>query len=381
MQASIPMDLPQELINLIIDFVAAGESTWDFTVSPESLEACSLTCRAWRDRSQYHIHREKMILFSFDYRNLPKVLLHPPRILQMIRHIVLEFAGTTHNYPSQEEWNLISKFTNLRALSLHGSEIPSGVNQDNLKPLEAPFNNVTNLQLLLCTFQNSSDFLSFVAAFPRVQILSLSDVRLIDTVNLRVIPSNAPQPTLRELSIFEPVFYGVPFFELCGCWLSALPVEVLRTVKLEVLIDRKAPCVSLQPIFQALGPHLHHLAIDSEVRIRVNELPALKYCTSLRTLQINQQSYAWSLSLVILKSIHASTISDVTIRFMAKSYFATDGRLFSSIDETLSQTRFRDTQTVNLVLYGDDTLTPRSIQKLKGKFPTLASKLLFKFEF
>lgn len=271
MQASIPMDLPQELINLIIDFVAAGESTWDFTVSPESLEACSLTCRAWRDRSQYHIHREKMILFSFDYRNLPKVLLHPPRILQMIRHIVLEFAGTTHNYPSQEEWNLISKFTNLRALSLHGSEIPSGVNQDNLKPLEAPFNNVTNLQLLLCTFQNSSDFLSFVAAFPRVQILSLSDVRLIDTVNLRVIPSNAPQPTLRELSIFEPVFYGVPFFELCGCWLSALPVEVLRTVKLEVLIDRKAPCVSLQPIFQALGPHLHHLAIDSEVRIRVNE--------------------------------------------------------------------------------------------------------------
>ncbi|KAJ3481966.1 hypothetical protein NLI96_g7298 [Meripilus lineatus] len=283
---------------------------------------------------------------------------------------------------------------------MNGSRIPSDVNQANLKPLQAPFHNVVELRLIHCTFQTSSCFLLFIAAFPNIQTLHLSGVRLIDTDDLHVIPSNAPRPTLRKLVFFESsIGDEIPFFELFGNWLCTLSVDVLQTIKLVVYIHHEAPGICLQPILKALGAYLHHLTIDSRYSISAEEcvcfdpirtfesdldsfkiVPALSYCTSLKTLLINQRSHDWSFFLGIMKSIHASTVSHVTIRFSAISYLVTDYRLFSSIDETLSQTRFRDIQTVKLVLYGNDTLTPRDIQSLHEKLPSLAIKGLIKFE-
>lgn len=58
--------IPTEVCELIIDFVAvrwddisttySGDRTWDYDVHA-TLGACSLTCRAWRPRSQLHLMR------------------------------------------------------------------------------------------------------------------------------------------------------------------------------------------------------------------------------------------------------------------------------------------------------------------------------------
>lgn len=259
------MNLPQELVDLVIDFVAAGPFK-----TRKILEACSLTCRAWRDRSQYHMQRQKAIRFFRGHNNLRVVNL-PPRILRMIRDLTLEFARS-NKYPSHEEWSLISKLTNLRSLVLLGSRIPSGVNQANLKPLEALFQRVTKLRLVECTFRNSSSFLSFIATFPNIQSLCINDVRLIGTNGLHDIPSNAPRPMLRELKVYEPTTEdkAARFLELCGSWLSMLSIDVLRTVELHVQINYMDPGVSLQPVLKALGPYLHRLTIDCQTPISDN---------------------------------------------------------------------------------------------------------------
>ncbi|KAJ3481969.1 hypothetical protein NLI96_g7296 [Meripilus lineatus] len=301
----------------------------------------------------------------------------------MIRDLTLEFARS-NKYPSHEEWSLISKLTNLRSLVLLGSRIPSGVNQANLKPLEALFQRVTKLRLVECTFRNSSSFLSFIATFPNIQSLCINDVRLIGTNGLHDIPSNAPRPMLRELKVYEPTTEdkAARFLELCGSWLSMLSIDVLRTVELHVQINYMDPGVSLQPVLKALGPYLHRLTIDCQTPIsdNVEELPAFVYCTSLRTLQLDQRTHNLSLFLAILKSIPASTISHMTVLFTPITYFLTNNLLFSNIDKTLSQMRFRDIQTLKFVLYGYDTLTPRDIQSLYEKLPSSATKGLIQFE-
>lgn len=170
---------PQELIDTIIDFLHDDKP---------SLYACSLVCRDWLETSRIHKFSS---LTVHNQNHLDEWLVATP----YLRKILL--AGYSHSIPFDP-----SKCIYLPKLRFASANM---LEQSSVFPVQ----NLEELRLSRCKFENAQHFLDFICSFPRLNSLDISQVRWDkeSVENLAGWSRKMPLPPLKgRLSITESPF-------------------------------------------------------------------------------------------------------------------------------------------------------------------------------
>ncbi|KAK0209266.1 hypothetical protein DFS33DRAFT_521482 [Desarmillaria ectypa] len=162
--------IPQEIIDAIIDEVQ--------DISPSlyrhsNLSCCSLVSRSFLPRCRKHLF-SSIILTSEGHHSWNKfhdrVFIASPEIMPMIFSIALSSGD------AEEEilYTLLAAMCNLRHVKLSFGFQPQGSRV--LNSLRSHKGSITSLRFTDVTFQNSSMFYDFLAAFPELRLLTIKDM-------------------------------------------------------------------------------------------------------------------------------------------------------------------------------------------------------------
>lgn len=162
--------LPPEIFDEAIDHL------WD---DPKSLEACSLTCRAWVPSSRLHLFRTVRVRNTEDCTSLSLLLESSPVIARCVRKLTIcaEYAGFDADGRGMEDdaWvneasGLLKKLTRVNSLALSRVAWSSLHSETKLAFAEL-FKTVKYLFLFEVRFDASGDVLDFLSAFPELNEL------------------------------------------------------------------------------------------------------------------------------------------------------------------------------------------------------------------
>ncbi|KAH8091811.1 hypothetical protein BXZ70DRAFT_470314 [Cristinia sonorae] len=164
-ERSNPLHIPQELVELIIDTLS---------YDAPSLNACSLTCKAWLHRSQYRLHRH--LRFS-DVKHLvsdPHRYLEPATARYVYSLDLAALPTTTspcHCGERVQAWDVIARLTQVRRLTIRNLEDAATITP--FVPMVFP--QVTELILGKAEFDSFAQFKSFFTSFTHLSRFQLDE--------------------------------------------------------------------------------------------------------------------------------------------------------------------------------------------------------------
>lgn len=190
---SLP-ELPQEMIDLIIDWVAAD---WEahrklFPAYRETstILACSLVARSWVPRCQKHIHRRAAIDFDDGSSWCALEMYGNSRLLQLVRHLAIrrlriirpndDLIGPRPGSDDStnlanlmlEKWRILSGCTNITELTLTECD-GQYFDSHRLTEIASLHRSVTTLNLFWCSFPTVDDHLRFILSFENLSVLRI----------------------------------------------------------------------------------------------------------------------------------------------------------------------------------------------------------------
>ncbi|PBK71513.1 hypothetical protein ARMSODRAFT_1002632 [Armillaria solidipes] len=116
------VELPQEIIEDIIDIVSQHETSLLLSVNPiRSMKSCALVARAFRLRSQYHLFHHVSLLNIRHYTRFLIICETSPHIPSLVRSLHLAQSDRSSTATEREVWGLrsiLSGMVNLRSLRL-----------------------------------------------------------------------------------------------------------------------------------------------------------------------------------------------------------------------------------------------------------------------
>ncbi|KAL4246431.1 hypothetical protein ABKN59_009645 [Abortiporus biennis] len=274
--------LPQEVNNYIIDHLWRHRHT---------LRACSLVCRAWKGRSQSHIHRSVTFMCArFDIK--PELYSSPDvaRHVRIVKAIMLplppandprlsfsedslEFFDRRQRH-ARDLWNILSRLTNLQTLELLPFKWMSW-SVESMDICAKVFNHVTSLTID-GLFEDVEGFLSFLSLFPHLAKLELAGVkwtgRTLPTEQLspriQLELDSIPGANLRSLTFSGHALYNFSVLhDLTTKWFNELPKVGVKDMALKWIPWQSID--GLQVVLEALGPAVGHL----EFRARYDDSP------------------------------------------------------------------------------------------------------------
>lgn len=211
----------------------------------ETLKSCALTHSAWRFAAQRHLHRTQ------DYEWEQPELLDPthyanPSIAALVHSVSL----CRPRAPSAEAlaWRTLARFTNVIELALADMYWEHCAKED-VERVRAVFGRVTHLTLTRCVWRRTKDCMQFVAAFPQLVALELSDCALCghDDGDEGVVCSanydaDAPGKELREVSVLSTGHFvgerGGDLLRLVEAWVARVSAVRAKRLSEDGMVNR-----------------------------------------------------------------------------------------------------------------------------------------------
>ncbi|KAK0189905.1 hypothetical protein F5146DRAFT_644762 [Armillaria mellea] len=167
------VELPQEIIEDIIDIVSQHETSLLLSVNPiRSMKSCALVARAFRFRSQYHLFHHVSLLNTRHYTRFLNICETSPHIPSLVRSLHLAQSDRSSTATEREVWGLcsiLSGMVNLRSLRLFDygvlynfpySSLPSSLISFEMRDVE---------------FCHIDDLCALLNYHPRLRILNLCE--------------------------------------------------------------------------------------------------------------------------------------------------------------------------------------------------------------
>ncbi|TCD63536.1 hypothetical protein EIP91_005306 [Steccherinum ochraceum] len=358
---TVSVSLPPELVDQTIDHL------WD---DDKTLQACSLTCRAWVPSSRLHLFRTIRVRNADDCRSLNVLIDTSPIIARCIRKLTVsaDYRGVGADDRGLED----DAWVNATVLFLHKLKrvhtlALSRVRWNSLTPetrhaFTSVFQTVSTLLLFEVRFYASADVLCFLSTFPELCELYFHGVSWAHE-------SHNPLPSQRYLEDGQPKPSGAEQMQLSYLfldprssptlvteWLLNHPVEQrLRTIQLcwREMEDVKA----LGDLLQASGSALERLQIEfpeglsEQVLIR-NQL-SISNNTNLRSLHfggldvsaassrafVSDQLFPWLA--VMLGQVRSSLLHEVVFELELPDVPDLQAFDWVQMDEVLAKEAFR----------------------------------------
>ncbi|KAI0930250.1 hypothetical protein AcW1_008986 [Taiwanofungus camphoratus] len=296
--------LPLELSDHVIDCLHGDH---------QALSTCSLVCRGWLPRAQYHLF-ERVSLSPYNWQAFEKLMISSPHIGVLVRNLDISHKFTYHGgAPAQEVegmTRMVEVFPMITArlhavtrLDLCVVDIPKWI--DVLTGLRT----VKELRLVRCIVPTLTELAKLICAFPHLKKLKIGDLFVVEAFgeedneeeNVDISPI-----ALKVPSMLRPTIEALRF-PSCFLWHDAPSMGLMKWLlseslhthidTLEVTVSRHRDAALLRDFSQELGPGLKHLYFSlrpDNWREDLSETPmTLAHCTGLRTLGF------WSLNLHI----------------------------------------------------------------------------------
>ena len=239
--------LPQEVIDSVIDCLADDI---------DSLKRCALVHRTWLPRARYHLHRE--VTIDCSHKKVPSANYYSTGAAKYIRSLKLIAPPQPPVHGARDSkaravWKIVPRFTELHTLTiLFSNWTGTGKTYEWLRPVAR---HVTRLNLIFASFSRVTDFFEFVAMFPALEGLSLTNLSFGTSV-LTAIPVPPPE----SLSLLHMRGHIVPpeVTLAFALWLCRLPRPAVPKFSMQWEVGQPQ---CLIPIVDGLGPRLAHLEL------------------------------------------------------------------------------------------------------------------------
>ena len=171
--------LPTLVCEMVIDFVArqvTSQSLWYPDIA-KTLRACSLTCRAWTPRSQYHLFRFLAVRCSNKHvRSIVAFLNKNPVLQSRVEVLVIKprsrLNTTLDNIPTE----ITDLLFQVRELRLSGCFLRVTA-ASTLENSLGRFTFVTSFNIYNAGFESFNDLQRIITSFPRLRRLSIYSPR------------------------------------------------------------------------------------------------------------------------------------------------------------------------------------------------------------
>ncbi|KAK0462963.1 uncharacterized protein EV420DRAFT_1146884 [Desarmillaria tabescens] len=167
------VELPQELIEKIIDIVSQHETSLLLSSNPiKSLKSCALVARAFRFRSQYHLFHDVSLLNTRHYMRFLVICEASPHIPSLVRSLHLAQSDRSSNVAEREVWGLrsiLSGMVNLRSLRLFDYGKIYRFPYSSLPP------SLTSIEIRDVEFYDIDDLCALLNCHPRLRTLKLGE--------------------------------------------------------------------------------------------------------------------------------------------------------------------------------------------------------------
>ena len=258
--------LPAEITESIIDCLHDDKDT---------LKSCALTHPSWLHRARYHLHKSVSLDDSTSGQKLSGY--YNTGAAAYIRNLTLvappqPYAHSRRgsmSYRSRPVWTVASRFKNVRNLTLVFFDWRGAFK--SYERLAEIGRHVTHLTLVISSFDNFADFLSFLRSFPQLTTLSVS------SLTFRCIPEwgvgynvhhdhglpaieSPVTPNLRSVH-FSNTHPCPSISKQLGFWMASLPRQVIA--KFDLTWTGAGSVYGLKYALHGLGANLAHLEVDA----------------------------------------------------------------------------------------------------------------------
>ncbi|KAF7798921.1 hypothetical protein EIP86_010149 [Pleurotus ostreatoroseus] len=250
--------LPQELVNAIIDHVAHDPGSF---ARRQTLNACSLTCRAWLAHAQSHLFRSQWINSPAKHLLLLQTATDA-RLASYVRTLHIEPIVADREPASFGPWWLapLRSFAQLRDVHLFNVVLAADVPFPFGIPAPAVSTSLTQLALWKFSAPTCRSVLALLHALPSLVHLQLERALWYHRGALcsdQVPPLEEPnivlrRPLLRRLSVDSYCGYGI--FE---CLVMHLDFSQLE--RLSLVLHKQIDEQSKHPVINASHPVLDQL--------------------------------------------------------------------------------------------------------------------------
>ncbi|KAI0790884.1 hypothetical protein C8Q75DRAFT_761227 [Abortiporus biennis] len=394
--------LPQEVIERIIDLCAEILYIARYT---ETLRACSLVCRAWVDRCQFHLYHIVSLKTESGLSRFIQSLSWSPRRARFVRHMQVGIPDSPDHEEFGRRWpvalaqRLPKLLYNLQ--SIHFQNYPSSPHPSTYRLLSY-FKSVTTLVLTGCKFEKFSGFARLVQAFvnlTELQVRGISclkhgpgnDAQVLQTPQLK-------RSKLTSLTVYTNMASDLFFVDLCA-WISGTPsTNSLKSLTLTGTTSRfmKNNASSLRALLEAVSSNLEFLEMGVSVGGSVSppvlpeesgdyfDFSSLNNLRELRIAGLELNSFKTFL-LPLLTSLPSDRLEKLLLgKIRCHSLPAVRSTEWKPVDECFSAKKFNNLQTVAFGLEilkdedGDDddgTVTMRKVfETVEERLPKLKSR-------
>ncbi|KIP10552.1 hypothetical protein PHLGIDRAFT_219187 [Phlebiopsis gigantea 11061_1 CR5-6] len=276
--------LPTLICEMVIDSVAGqmrrvGKQWWHYDTM-ETLQACSLTCRAWTPRSQLHLFRFLRVRCSEkQVRRVIALLDKNPALRSRIEVLVIRapgFLATLKPIPLQ----LSAALPDVPELCISRSFIelaPSSLIATSM----GTFTAVTVLALYHCYFGSRDDICRLLVALPRLHTLALDEPSWVLAQRYTSVVLD-PEPTTLRLKVLRMTTSaawlrdgrGIGFFE----WLARSgAISSLEFLVVNTMIISEATYDLVRGLVEASAKTVQQLSLTFS--------PEFDYSTSCKCLR------------------------------------------------------------------------------------------------
>ncbi|KAJ3551206.1 hypothetical protein NM688_g4843 [Phlebia brevispora] len=330
------MELPAEITESIIDCLYDDRDT---------LKNCALTYSSWLNRTRYHLH--KSVTIDSNAADQKLTGYYSTGAAAYIQHLTLvappqPYGAHRRGSISQQAkpvWDIVSRFTEIDDLTLvfftwRGAH----KSYDRLAQIAR---HVTHLSLVIASFDDIADFLSFLSIFPRARD-ALSQLPLLE----------APVGKYLRSVRFANTNPCPQVSEQLGKWLSSLPQQIVP--KSSLTWTGAGSIHGLLHSLRGLGTNLAHIELDasSASRLAYEGDNGLRNNTSLETIAIKDLQYLardevqWLV--VLLSQVAHPSFRKMTLVCTASCFEGVDEHSLEILDEFLSPPTFAGLEEVVL---------------------------------
>ncbi|KAJ7680724.1 hypothetical protein DFH06DRAFT_1405370 [Mycena polygramma] len=254
---SEPLDIPQELTDRIIDFVAGLR----VKKLRANLAACSLVCRAWLCRSRYHFFQNCRLLVHLN-NTLPfgKLLRSPTcTILPQLETLTLRNNGESFFHEIQDALKLL---TNLKSLRLYGHNWAAHGAPPPCEFLSS-LSSVIELEIDCKMLGHFDHMVQTFCAIPSVTRLVVRRLRQPPLRSAFATPFPCPT-TLTNLPQLSSLLLDTPAIIPIVHWLHKAGLHHLTTLELSLpLFEEGKDRLPLLHYFQSLSVSLEHFTLGA----------------------------------------------------------------------------------------------------------------------
>lgn len=266
-----------------------------------TLQACALTCQAWLPRTRHHIHRRVTIRIDIDDPDEDFEPMSPEpdhdcpssevaQFVEELRIMALPPPWEPDSYtapldPPTEAlrdncsklWSSLERYTHLRRLTLIAFEWRYSPSEE--MKFMAIFLNITHLDLAQSNFRSLGHFLSLLAAFPNMTVLSLTRIHWPrtegpldaplrpgaphDTPPRFLFPTRSSSPTLHKLRSLSFVGDGCDPYIVSAIagWLSQNAHQLRNDIEFVWSCIWCPGLINLPSVLIALGRSVQHVEL------------------------------------------------------------------------------------------------------------------------